>query len=330
MARNVDPSPPHAIFGEMKTLSHGRIRLHHFLVCIALAGVAPSGFSQVTQATQATQAGATQSWADQQKAQAWATRKLDKSPRHQQWVQINQGGRTLSAWVDYPEVQGKVPVILVLHEVFGLTDSTRNTADHIAAMGYIVIAPDMLSGFGPSGGDTRSFPSSRTASQTLTALQDEVVSADLDAWADYGKQLPGSNGKLALVGLSWGGGAAFRYATTQRKDVKAMFVFYDVGPPAITQGPDREKGLRSFPIERINVPVYGFYPDKDTRVMSSLQATKDGMAAAGKVFEPVIYQGAEHAYMRVGEDPADSNPANAAAVKASLARLQKLLRVVLH
>jgi len=295
--------------------------------------VAPLAYSQTPQppqGPQAAQAGATQTWADQQKSQAWATRNLDQSPRHQQWVKITQGSRTLNAWVDYPEVSGKVPVVLVLHEVFGLADSTRNTADHIAAMGYIVIAPDMLSGFGPEGGDTRTFPSSRTASQTLTSLKDEVVNADLDTWADYAGKLPGSNGKLAIVGLSWGGGAAFRYATTQRKDVKAMFIFYDVGPPAITQGPAREKGLSSFPIDKINVPVYGFYPDKDTRVMSSLQATKDGMAAGGKAFDAVIYQGAEHAYMRVGEDPADGNPANAAAVKASVTRLQSLLKVVLH
>lgn len=251
------------------------------------------------------------------------------SPRHSEWVQISREGRTLTAWVDYPKVKGKVPVVLVLHEVFGLTDSTRNTADQIAAMGYIAITPDMLSGFGPDGGGTSAFPTSRAASQTMTGLEDEVVNKSLSAWLDYGNTLPASNGKLAIVGLSWGGGAAFRYVTTQPKDVKAVFVFYDVGPPAVTQGSKRDLGLNTYPVDKINIPVFGFYPDRDTRVMNSLQATREAMAAAHKAFDPVIYENAEHAYMRVGEDPSDRNPSNAAAVKSSLTRLNKLLKDVL-
>src|SRR5258706_3939158 len=109
----------------------------HFLLCAALAVVTPAAFSQ------APQGGATQTWADQQKSQAWATQKLGTSPRHQEWVRIAAGHRSLKAWVDYPAVKRKAPVVLVLHEVFGLTDSTRNTADQIAAMGYIAITPDM-------------------------------------------------------------------------------------------------------------------------------------------------------------------------------------------
>jgi carboxymethylenebutenolidase len=301
---------------------------HLLALCAAFALAAPSAHSQAPQ-PQTPQGGATQTWADQQRSQAWATQKLEKSTHRQEWVQISREGRTLKAWVVYPELKEKAPVVLVLHEVFGLTDSTRNTADQIAAMGYIAITPDMLSGFGPNGGDISSFPSSRTASQMMTGLEDEVVNANLGAWIDYGNKLPASNGKLAVVGLSWGGGAAFRYTTTQPKDVKAVFVFYDVGPPAVTQGSKRGMGLNTYPVDKINVPVYGFYPSKDTRVMNSLQATRDAMATAGKKFDPVIYEDADHAYMRVGEDPANGNPANAAAVKSSLTRLQKLFNEVL-
>jgi carboxymethylenebutenolidase len=259
-----------------------------------------------------------------QVSQGWATAKLQKSPRHQEWVQITKGSRALKAWVEYPEAR-KAPVVLVLHEVFGLTDSTRNTADQISAMGFVVVVPDMLSGLAANGGGTSEFPDSRTASGTLTGLEDSFVNADLDTWADYAARMPRSNGKLAIVGLSWGGGAAFRYASTPRPDVKAVFVFYDVGPPTVTQGPGRGLGTGSFPVAGIRVPVHGFYPDKDARVMGSLEATKAAMAAAGKSFDAVIYPGAEHAYMRVGEDPDDHNPANASAVKESLARLKKQL-----
>jgi carboxymethylenebutenolidase len=105
-----------------------------------------------------------------------------------------------------------------------------------------------------------------------------------------------------------------------------VFVFYDVGPPGVTQGPDRfGKANPPAPVDRIDVPVYGFYPERDLRATNSVPATKEAMSAAGKTFEAVVYTGAEHAYMRLGSDPADHNPANAAAVKASYTRLKALL-----
>lgn len=165
----------------------------------------------------------------------------------------------MKAWVVRPKVKRKLPVVLLLHEVFGLTDSTRNTADQVAGMGYLVIVPDMLSGRGPDGGNTDSFANSRAASQTMTSLPNETVNSDLDAWANYGTKLPEAKGPgFAIVGLSWGGGAAFRYAATQARNLKAVFVFYDVGPPSITQGPGRETATGSFPADTISVPVYGF------------------------------------------------------------------------
>jgi carboxymethylenebutenolidase len=298
----------------MNVSNHLRLQLKRswswilaLLFCAGLVFAGPRAFSQSAQASKPPTP------AELQRSQAWAREKLANSPRHQEWVTISGGNRTLKAFLTYPKVEQKLPVVLVLHEVFGLTDSTRNTADEIAAMGYIVIAPDMLSGYGPNGGDSGSFPTSRVAAQTLTGLSDEVVDRDLDAWADFGNKLPNANGTFAIVGLSWGGGAAFRYVTaTHRKDLKIVCVFYDVGP-------------RTDTLVNISVPVYGFYGSNDARVMSTLQATKDGMAAAGKVYEPVVYD-ADHAFMRLGEDPSNTNPANAVACTASLARLANLLK----
>jgi carboxymethylenebutenolidase len=249
-------------------------------------------------------------------------------------VTISEGSRKLGAWVILPEATGKVPVVLVLHEVFGLTDSTTNTADEVAAMGYIAIVPDMNSGYGPGGGGTSVFPTTRAAGNSLDMVEDKDVYIDLNAWADYGNKLPQANGKLAIVGLTWGGGVAFRYAVTApRKDLKAVYVFCVSGPPAYNQGPaHHSKGIHDFPVRKTNVPVYGFYGSKDltgppdSPVLTSLGDTKVAMAAAGNVFEPVVYEGAEHAFMRIGEDPANKNPANAAADKASLERLEKLLK----
>lgn len=291
--------------------SHRRLsRIHLSLVFAVLGAAAAFSFGQ------------------QQDSQPWAADKLAKSPRHQEWVTISNGGKTLHGWVDYPDLKKKMPVIIVLHEVFGLTDSTRNTADEIAAMGYIAITPDMLSGLGPNGGGSGTFTEAEhRGADVLTGRTDNSVNSDIDAWANYGLKLPQADGKFAIVGLSWGGGAAFRYAAdTTRADLMGVFVFYDVGPPAETQRYDGAP--KSISVDKIKVPVYGFYGSTDTRATSSVQATKGAMAAAGKVYEPVIYEGADHAFMRVGEMPDAKNQANVEAVKASLARLQKLLKAM--
>lgn len=234
----------------------------------------------------------------------------------------------MRAWVDYPVGRKNAPVVLVLHEVFKLTDSTRNTADQIAAMGYRAITPDMISGLGPQGdGDSRTLTGSGgQASDLVTAVPDNEVSARIGAWVKYAQHLPRSTGQTDIVGLSWGGGAAFRYAATGTRTVDSVFAFYDIGPPAVTQGCHRTEGLTDYPVDRITVPVHGFYGETDTRVITSLPATTGAMSAADKYYEPVVYAGADHAFMRLGANPADTNPANAAAEQASLKRLKKQIR----
>lgn len=245
-------------------------------------------------------------------SQDWAKAMLNKSPRHQEWVKIKYGNRTVNAFVVYPEVSHKAPVVLMIHEIFGLTDWARSMADDMAAMGYIVVAPDLLSGFGPNGGDTSSFPDMQAAIKAVSGLDPATITADLNATADYALKLAAANGKLAVVGFCWGGGQSFRFAT-ERKGLSAAFVFYGPPPP-----PDSMKS--------ITAPVYGFYGGNDARITATVPATKTAMAAAGKSYEPVIYEGAGHGFMRAGEDPANTNPANAKARAEGLKRLKALLK----
>ncbi len=244
-------------------------------------------------------------------AQEWAKALLDKSPRHQEWVKVKYGNRAVDAFVVYPEVSHKAPVILLIHEIFGLSDWARSMADDIAAMGYIVIAPDLLSGLGPSGGGTNAFPDQQSVIRAVSSLDPGTITADLDATADYALKFPSANGKLAVIGFCWGGGQSFRFATT-RHGLRTAFVFYGPPPPA--------DALKS-----ITAPVYGFYAGNDARISSTVPDTKTAMAAAGKTYDPVIYDGAGHGFMRAGEDPTNTNPANTAARKQALARLQSLL-----
>ncbi len=243
-------------------------------------------------------------------AQDWAKARLDASPRHREYVSLKHGNRSLQAFVVYPEVSGKAPVVILIHEIFGLTDWAKEMADELAAQGFIVIAPDLLSGFGPNGGGSSEFPSQDATIKAVSGLDPEGVLADLDAAADYGKKLPAGNGKIAVVGFCWGGSKSFAYAA-HRKDLSAAFVFYGTSPADVSA---------------ITAPVYGFYAGNDARVGATVPGTTEAMKSAGKTYDPVTYDGAGHGFMRAGEDPGNTVPGNKTAREEGFARLVKLLK----
>jgi carboxymethylenebutenolidase len=222
-------------------------------------------------------------------AQDWAKARLEKSPRHQEWVKVKSGGREVNCFIVYPEVNNKATAVLVIHEIFGLTDWARKAADDLAEAGYIAIAPDLLSGKAPGGGGTAEMGGNDAAVKAVSSLPPDQVTADLNAVAAYATHLPACNGKLAVAGFCWGGGQSFRYATGN-KNLKAAFVFY--GPP-----PEADA------MERVNCPVYGFYGGNDNRITSTIPKASEQMKRAGKSYEPVIYEGAGHGFMRAGEAP---------------------------
>lgn len=246
-------------------------------------------------------------------AQQWARTRLDASPRHHEYVNVQEGSRTVQMFVDYPQTSRKAPVVLMIHEIFGLTDWAKEMADEIAAKGYIVVEPDLLSQMGPSGGGSDSFADQEARVKAVSMLDPAQVTADLNAAADYGEKLAASNGHLAVTGFCWGGGKSFLFAT-QRPDLKAAFVFYGPPPPNAAMG-------------GIQTPVYGFYGEDDTRITATVPATIAAMKDAGKRYEPVVYPGAGHGFMRAGEAP-DATPANQRAREEGFARLIKLLRQV--
>jgi len=243
-------------------------------------------------------------------AQDWARAKVEKSPRHHEWVTIKHDNRSVETFVVYPESKDKRPVVLVIHEIFGMSDWVQNLGDELAEAGYIAVAPDLLSGAGPNGGRTSSFPDQSKVTEAVSHLNPDQVTADLNAAADYAKKLPASNGTVFVTGYCWGGGQSFRFATN-RSDLKAAFVFY--GPP-----PEKDA------MKRINAPVYGFYAGNDARIDATIPQTKEDMAAAGKTYNPVTYDGAGHGFMRAGEAP-DASEGNKKARDDAWARWKSLL-----
>ena len=235
-------------------------------------------------------------------AQDWAKARLDKSPRHLEWVKVKHGNRELNCFVAYPEVKDKAMAVIVIHEIFGLTDWVRGVTDQLAEAGYVAIAPDLLSGTAPNGGGTAELGGNDAVRKAIMSLPADQVTADLDAVADYVKKLPACNGKIAVAGFCWGGGQSFRYATNN-KELKAAFVFY--GPPPETDA-----------LQKIECPVYGFYAGNDARITSTVPKTSEAMKQAGKTYEPVTYDGAGHGFMRAGEAPDATAPNQQARTQA--------------
>jgi carboxymethylenebutenolidase len=210
--------------------------------------------------------------------------RLNTSPRHGEWVSVKaSNGDTVDAWLVFPERSDNAPVVMVIHEIYGLTDWVRAVADQFAAEGFIAIAPDLLSGKGPGG--KGSYAVGRDdARRLIRSLEWGEIVRRLDATARYATALPAATSRFGVVGYCWGGGISFNYATEQ-PDLNASVVYYGVSPSA-----GKLAGIKA--------PVLGLYGDDDSRVTSTVSAAEKEMKRLGKRYEYEIYKGAGHAFLR--------------------------------
>jgi carboxymethylenebutenolidase len=236
--------------------------------------------------------------------QDWAKARLNNSPRHGEWVEMKSGDRKIKAFVVYPERKDKAPVVLVIHEIFGLSDWVRGLCDQLAENGVIAIAPDLLSG--------QTFSDPDGARKAISALPESQIKADLDATSDYALKIPAGNGTLAICGFCWGGAWVFQYANMNPK-LKAAYSFYG------TAADEQAK------VANIACPVYGFYAGNDEHVNVTIPTAQELMRRAKKKYEPVVYGGAGHGFMREGEKP-DANEENRRARDEAWARWKTLLK----
>jgi len=211
---------------------------------------------------------------------------LEKSPRHGEFVDITMPGSNtrINTWIVYPERKDKAPVVLVIHEIFGLSDWIRALGDQLAKDGYIAVVPDLISGMGPGGGGTDSAKSRDDVVKLIRGLSPEETIARLNAVRDYAIHLPSANGKSATVGFCWGGGNSFLYATAQ-PDLNAAVLYYGVSPD-------------SAELSKIKAPVFGNYGGDDARVNATINDAAAEMKRLGKVYEYEIYDGAGHGFLR--------------------------------
>ena len=227
--------------------------------------------------------------------EAGAKAALEKSPRHHEWVKIAVPGTEtkLNSFVAYPERKDKAPVVIVIHEIYGLTDWIRAVADQLAGDGFIAIAPDLLSGKGPGGGGTEAFASRDDVVKAVRDLSPAQVVTMLDAVKSYGTGLPAATPKFATVGFCWGGAQSFYYATVQ-PSLGAAVVYYGTSPP-----PEALAAIRA--------PVLGLYGEDDARVTTTIGPAAEKMKELGKVYVTHIYKGAGHGFLRAQDDRDGAN-----------------------
>lgn len=214
-----------------------------------------------------------------------AMERLDTSPRHGEWVTYDAGdGDEVRAWVVYPESSEPAPVVVVIHEIFGLTDWIRAVTDQLAADGYVAIAPDLLSGMGPDGGGTESVDQ-QGATALIRELEHEDAMRRLRAAGDYATALPAASDRIASLGFCWGGSASFNMATLGWDAMAGSVVFYGTSPDeAALQG--------------VEIPVLGLYGEDDARVNQTIAPAAEVLEARGQRFEHEIYPGAGHGFLR--------------------------------
>jgi carboxymethylenebutenolidase len=238
---------------------------------------------------------------------------LARSPRHGEWVDIAMpGGGKLVTWVVYPEKKEKAGAVIVIHEIFGLTDWVRGVADQLAKEGFLALAPDLLSGMGPNGGGTDSLGADAT--KVIRNLSAADAAFRLDAVRAYVRKLPAANGKVGSIGFCWGGSTSFSYAVAQPK-LDAAVVYYGTSPESAED------------YAKIGAPVAAFYGGDDARVDATIPRAEEAMKKLGKRFTPTVYEGAGHGFLRQqdGRDGANAR-ATAKAWPATVAFLRDSLK----
>jgi len=212
-----------------------------------------------------------------------AAARLAASPRHGEWATIESHGDRIEAYVVYPERSDAAPVVIVIHEIYGLNDWARAVADQLAAEGFIAIAPDMLSGKGPNGAGSASVDQQGAVS-LMRSLQSPEITRRLNMAAQYATLLPAATQRFGVIGFCWGGSASFNFATA-RDDLGAAVVYYGTSPATET-------------LRRVQAPIMGFYGGDDQRVNATIEPAQAELDRLGKRYQPNIFEGAGHGFLR--------------------------------
>ncbi|MEA3245776.1 MAG: dienelactone hydrolase family protein [Gemmatimonadota bacterium] len=258
-----------------------------------------------------------------------AAARLGASPRHGEWVKVAWGpgsADSLMAWIVYPVRSGKAPVVVVVHEIFGLSTWVRAVTDQLAAQGYIAIAPDILSRV--RGGPSSVELSGNDARNMIGRVPDaDRYRTAVNAAANYAMTQPSALARYAVIGFCWGGTTVWGHAIDGGVQGFAAGVAYYGAPPYSTGGQSATPSTPATPVSpsrdslaKIRVPILLLNGARDARIGTQMPAIDSAMRALGKVYAGVNYDGAIHGFLRAQDDPATGANADAGAANLAAAR----------
>lgn len=243
-------------------------------------------------------------------SQTTAKQRLETTPRHGEYVDIARGDSVpIRAWISYPERSDKAGVVIIVHEIFGLSDWIRSVADQVAKEGFIAVAPDLISGMGPGGGGTDSTISRDQVVGLVRGITNPMFLARMGPVIEWATRLPASNGKFATLGFCWGGSRSFQMAALDPYP-KAAVVYYGSSPDSVT-------------LPRVKAPVQGHYGGDDARVNATIDPARKAMKKNKRPYEVYLYDGAGHGFLRQQEE---RDGANAKATEVAWPRTAAFLR----
>jgi carboxymethylenebutenolidase len=214
---------------------------------------------------------------------AGAAARLAASTRHGEYAMIKLGDDSVRAWVVYPERATKAPVVVVVHEIFGLSTWVRGVADQLAADGFIAVAPDLLTGYAaPDAPDSVNVAAIRTVD--AAQVQRRVAAAGA-----YGMALPAAQARYGVVGFCWGGSTSFQHAVFAGQNntpgYGASVVYYGSAPASAL-------------VAQVKAPVLGLFAGNDARVNATLPPADSTLRANGRAHEFATFGGAGHGFLR--------------------------------
>lgn len=246
-----------------------------------------------------------------------AKARLESSPRHGEFVDVPWNETTkLRTWIAYPERKDKAGVVILIHEIYGLSDWMRGVADQLAADGFIAVAPDLISGLGPGGGGTESAANRDSVVRLVRQLTPDEAAERVAAVQNWAATIPAANGKWATMGFCWGGARSFAAAAASPPP-QAAIVYYGSSPDSTL-------------LPKVEAPVQGHYGSDDARVNATIDPAKAALGARQKTYEVNIHAGAGHGFLRQQTGPNSRDGANLRATQAAWPRTIAFLRKYLE
>ena len=215
---------------------------------------------------------------------------------HAEYVKYLSGRDTITAYLAYPERADRAPAVVVIHEIFGMSDFIRQSTEQLAREGFVALAPDLLSRRGGTPASTDS------ARKLIGGLNPDTLTMDVDATVAYLKTLKAvRRDRIGVIGFCWGGGQSFRYATNNAS-LRAFVVCYGPGPDASAIARVRARGL-------------GVYAENDARIDAGLADVAAAVSQYGKDYRYTVYPGVGHGFLRTREKPEVADSAWSAVVR---------------